>query len=901
MERTETIPVYGMTCGHCVKAVTMALQDVAGVRRAEVSLENASACVTFDDAVTSVDRLKAVICAEGYHVEADADNFPQEIDQRDFPSEGPTGQSVTVSFSIQGMSCANCAQAIEKGLKGFPGIKTATVNFPLERLTVEKDATLADEKIITKVADIGYEAKLLPDHDHGKMVFRIQGMSCVNCSRSIEKAFENRAGIKRVVVNFALEKGYVEFDASVIDRQRILEIVADAGYQAVEEAADQEKPKQGIARKEKFRFYFALAVTVPLVALMYGMHLLNLDHARTTYAIFLLATLVQFVSGSAFYAGAYHSLKNRAANMDVLISLGVSAAYFYSVFSLFYWGPYHPTFFDSSALLITFILLGKMLEARAKGKTTQALQKLLSLQADLARLIENGSERLVAASLVRVNDIVAVRPGEKIPVDGEIVEGATVVDESMITGESMPVEKLPGATVTGATINLSGVVKIRATRVGRATLLAQIVKMVEDAQADKAPIQRIADAVSNYFVPLVVTASLITFLLWYKVFTFTPPAGMSQFLFAFQLMICVLVIACPCALGLATPTAIMVGSGVGLSKGILFKRASVLETISRLDVILFDKTGTITVGKPAVVGVYPLAGHTSDEVLGMAASASRNSAHPLSQAIVKRANEQHLSLQAVTDLQEISGHGIQCFLNGELLKVGSDKFVAPEKGLPETARIRGGELSDKANTTVYVLYRGEVVGIISLADVAKEDSRQAIQRLHQLGIKTALISGDNKIVAEAVARQVGIEEFEAEVLPADKIDIVKKWQQKGFTVGMVGDGINDAPALAQADVGIAIGSGTDVAKETGDVILVKNSLLDVERAIRLGKKTLSTIKINFFWAFFYNILMIPVAAGILYPIKGIILKPEWACIAMWFSSITVVGNSLLLKRYGKKL
>jgi Cu+-exporting ATPase len=610
---------------------------------------------------------------------------------------------------------------------------------------------------------------------------------------------------------------------------------------------------------------------------------------------------VQFVSGSAFYSGAYHSLKNRSTNMDVLIALGISAAYFYSVFSLFFRGPYYPTFFDSSALLITFILLGKMLEARAKGKTGQALQKLLSLQADQARLIEDGKERMVSTSLIKSDDIVLVRPGEKIPVDGEIVEGASAVDESMITGESIPVEKSAGAIVTGATINQSGVIKVRTTRIGKDTLLSQIVKMVEDAQADKAPIQRIADMVSNYFVPIVVAAALITFILWYTVLTFIPPEGYTRFLFSFQLMIAVLVIACPCALGLATPTAIMVGSGVGLNRGILFKRASVLENISKLNVILFDKTGTITIGKPEVVGVYPFGPHSEGEVLSIAASASCNSTHPLSQAIVNSAKQQGISTQNVTDLKELSGHGIQCSLNGDLLKVGSGKFVAAEKGLPEAVQVRGRALSDEGKTTVYVFYRDAVAGIVALADVVKEDSREAIQQLHQLGIKTALISGDNKKVAGAVAREVGIDEIEAEVLPADKITIVKKWQQKGFKVGMVGDGINDAPALAQADVGIAIGSGTDVAKETGEVILVKNSLLDVGRAIRLGKKTLRTIKENFFWAFFYNILMIPVAAGILYPLNGVTLKPEWACVAMWFSSITVVSNSLLLKRYDKRL
>ena len=877
----------------------MALQDVAGVHEAVVSLDNAQAQVKYDDSMTSLENLKSAIIAEGYSIAPAAESDQHENAGAGSSTPEVTSQTVPATFSIQGMSCVNCALAIEKGLKGFPGIIKATVNFPLERLIVEKKPELADENIIAKVSDLGYEASSLQEREGGKITFRIEGMSCVNCARSIEKAFKVAAGIKNVAINFSLEKGFVEFDEALTDRQKILEIVKDAGYSAIE--AGEEQKASGIARKEKFRFFFALALTVPLVVLMYGMHLLNFDHVKSTYAIFILSTLVQFVSGITFYSGAYHSLKNRSTNMDVLIALGISAAYFYSVFSLFFKGPYYPTFFDSSAMLITFILLGKMLEARAKGKTGQALQKLLSLQADQARLIENGRERMVSISLIKIGDMVLVRPGEKIPVDGEIIEGSTAVDESMITGESMPAEKSPGSAVTGATMNKSGVIKVRTNKIGKDTLLSQIVKMVEDAQADKAPIQRIADMVSNYFVPIVVVAALITFTLWYKVLTFTPPAGFSQFLFAFQLMIAVLVIACPCALGLATPTAIMVGSGVGLSRGILFKRASVLENISKLDVILFDKTGTITIGKPEVVGVYAFGQHSEEEALRIAASASFNSTHPLSQAIVSRAKQQGVSPQNVANLQELSGQGIQCTLNGELLKVGSNKFVADEKELPEAVRVRGQQLADEGKTTVFVFYRDAVMGIIALADVVKEDSRDALQKLHKMGIKTALVSGDNKAVAAAVAREVGIDEVEAEVLPADKINIVKKWQQKGFKVGMVGDGINDAPALAQADVGIAIGSGTDVAKETGEVILVKNSLMDVERAIRLGKKTLRTIKENFFWAFFYNILMIPVAAGILYPVNGITLKPEWACIAMWFSSITVVSNSLLLKRYERKL
>ena len=789
-----------MTCGHCVKAVNLALQNVNGVLALDVSLEESRAQVTYDDVLTSLASLKSAIIEEGYSVEPAAEGKPEESAAQEQAAPEIVPQSVTSNFSIQGMSCVNCAQAIEKGLKKFPGILQATVNFPLERLTVEKDLSLSDEEVIKKVADIGYVAASLKEREGGKITFRIEGMSCVNCAQSIERAFKGASGIKSVAINFSIEKGYVEFDEALTDRQKILEIVKDAGYRAIE--AGEEQKASGIARKEKFRFFFALALTVPLVVFMY---LMPFGHVGTNYANFVLATLVQFVSGITFYSGAWHSLKNRSTNMDVLIALGISAAYFYSVFSLFFIDPHAHTFFDSSAMLITFILLGKMLEARAKGKTSQALQKLLSLQADQARLIENGKERMVAASLVKVGDVVLVRPGEKIPVDGEIIDGSTAVDESMITGESIPAEKAAGATVTGATMNTSGVITVRTTRIGKDTLLSQIIKMVEDAQSDKAPIQRIADTVSNYFVPFVVASALITFALWYTVLKIPPPAGFSQFLFSFQLMIAVLVIACPCALGLATPTAIMVGSGVGLNRGILFKRASVLERISKLQVILFDKTGTITVGRPEVVGIHPCGSYNIQEVLGMAAGAAANSSHPLAQAIVREAQQKRIAGEHVASVREKSGNGILCTWNGKQLKVGSCRFIAGGKELPPDVRLLREQLDEDGRTTVYVSLDDTVLCIFALSDVVKQDSRAAVQALHKLGIKTALISGDNKKVADTVAREVGIDEVEAEVLPADKITIVKKWQQKGFKVGMVGDGINDAPALAQADVGIAIG------------------------------------------------------------------------------------------------
>ncbi len=800
----------------------MALEEIEGVKETEVSLEGASATVTFDDEATDLDALKAAIIEEDFSLEPIEKEAETEKPEAKEAEKSTIDDALVSHFSIAGMSCVNCAQAIEKGVKAFPGVKRASVNFAIERLTVEHNPSVTAEDIVLKVADTGYQA--LGDQDKH--------------------------------VGLAAEK------------------------------------------KERFRFYFALVLTAPLVVLMYTM---PFGHSGTNYAMFFLATLVQFVSGRTFYEGAYHSLKNRTANMDVLVALGVSAAYFYSVFSLFFISSGAHAFFDSSAMLITFILLGKMLEARAKGKTSQALEALLSLQADKTTVLLDGKEQVVSTSSITVGDLVVVRPGEKIPVDGDIVKGETSVDESMITGESLPVEKQVGMEVTGATINTTGAITIRTNRIGNDTLLAQIVKMVEDAQADKAPIQRLADVVSNYFVPIVVTIALMTFCSWYYVIDMPLPPGTTRFLFSFQLMIAVLVVACPCALGLATPTAIMVGSGVGLNRGILFKRASVLENISRLDAVLFDKTGTITKGQLAVSGVFPLQEYSETKLLEIAASALANSSHPLAEAVVNKARATGIEPKKTQDAKEKSGLGMVCSLDGETVKAGSLKLVSESAEPKKEALALGQKVSDQGNSIIFVFFRDRIIGVLALSDVIKEDSVTAIQRLRAMGIKTALVSGDNRKTAEAVAQTVGIDDVESEVLPEDKIETVKKWQARGLKVGMVGDGINDAPALAQADIGMAIGSGTDVAKETGDVVLIKNSLLDVARAIRLGKKTLNTIKQNFFWAFFYNILMIPIAAGILYPTNGLTLKPEWACIAMWFSSLTVVTNSLLLKRFEKKM
>jgi len=823
MIKQQEIKVYGMMCAHCENSVSKALLNIEGVTETKASFEQESVIVSFDDAKTDIDAFGAAITNEGYFLTPQSESMESEKNE-DSDTEKPVDKN---------------------------------------------DKNMAD------------------------VAFNIEGMTCANCALAIEKAFKKTNGIKQTSINLPLEKGFIKYDSSVLDEEAVLKIVSNAGYKAsLEEQSDSK-----FALKEKFRFVFALCLTVPMVVIM---HAKFFPMATTNYIMFVLATLVQFVSGLAFYEGAYYSLKNRMANMDVLISLGISAAYFYSVFSIFFLDPAKPTFFDSSAMLITFIMIGKMLEAAAKGKTSLALKKLLALNADTARIIRDGAEEVVSASIVEIGDIVKVLPGEKIPVDGEIIEGRTTIDESMLTGEPLPVEKEKGSLVTGATINQSGVITISTLKVGNDTILANIIKMVENAQADKAPIQRLADTVSNYFVPAVILTSIVTFCIWYFYADLTSLVDTSRFLFSFELMIAVLVIACPCALGLATPTAIMVGSGIGLNLGILFKKGSVLENISKLDIVLFDKTGTITKGKPEVTGIYPLPDLTEDELLIIAASVETNSSHPLAKAVVNKAKDSGFSLKKTINSSEISGYGVKCTLEGKTVKVGNFKLIKDDM-LDDKIKQLGQKLADQGKTTIYISINKKIAGILALSDVIKKDSKKAIEMIHKSGIKTALISGDNLVAAKAVAAEVGINEVEGEVLPQDKINYVKKWQKQGLKVGMVGDGINDAPALAQADIGIAIGSGTDVAKETGDVVLIRNSLLDVDRAIRLGRKTLKTIKLNFFWAFFYNLLMIPIAAGVLYPHYGIALKPEFASIAMWFSSLSVVGNSLLLKRYEKKL
>ncbi|MDO0822789.1 heavy metal translocating P-type ATPase [Desulfosporosinus nitroreducens] len=902
----KEIPVYGMSCQHCVNHVTKILEKFPSVEQVQVSLEDSKATFTWDPAQVNLSDVQQEIEEAGYSlvnmaVGLDDQVSSEQVEEKDLGrAEDIEELNETVGmsskgaqkqlFKISGMTCANCALTIEKGLKSMPGVKSVAVNFATEKLTVEMDPDVVKENdLLTKIKDLGYGAQ---SADDGKQQFKVGGMTCANCALAIEKKLKGTQGVQNVAVNLASETVTVEFDPGVVNMKEIFEQVRDAGYTPI--ANEDENQDDRTAIRQRNWLIFSAILSLPIMPIMF------LPMSRSLmYTMLILATIVQFTAGWTFYRGAYHALKNRSANMDVLVAIGITAAYGYSLMttlhmfipSIFFEGP---NFFDTSALLITFVRFGKYLEAKAKGRAGQALKKLLELQADKAHLWVGGEIQEVAASDLKIGDITIVKSGERIPVDGEIIEGSASIDEAMLTGESIPVDKGVGDPVIGATINRSGSIKVKTTKTGKDTVLSGIIKMVEDAQGVKPPIQRLADKISNYFVPTVVAISVITYLIWYVVLD-------STFVFAFTAAIAVLVIACPCALGLATPTAIMVGSGVGLNRGILFKSAAVLEGIAHLQAIGFDKTGTLTKGTPEVTDIIPYADYSRQNVLKIAVAGENPSIHPLAQAVVAEGKKELLEIQEVENYHEEAGYGVICSYEGQTLLIGNIKLMHKYKIDVNESERDFQRLAESGRTTSFIALGGQVIGLIALADVVKESTKEAIKRLHQLGLKTFMITGDNKKVATVVGEQVGIDEVIAEILPQDKISIIKKYQDQGFKVAMVGDGINDAPALAQADIGIAIGSGTDVAKETGDVVLVRNDLLDVERAIRLGRKTLLKIKQNLFWALIYNVIGIPIAAGVLYPLTGQLLPPEWAGLAMAFSSVSVVTSSLLLKRYDKKL
>lgn len=705
-----------------------------------------------------------------------------------------------LSLQITGMSCVNCAGRIEREVSALAGVESAAVNFAIAQLTASFDETvISADNIMEKVKSLGYG--VVKPEPPGELTFSITGLHCANCVARLEKILREQPGISTAVVNLVAATGFVRFDPALLDKGAIFRIVIDAGYTPAEPEAGEEAEAEELAGQRNW-FLFSLALSLPIMATM------TLHHLRSVgWMNLILATVIQFSAGLAFYRGAWSALKSKSSNMDVLVALGTSAAWGYSLLAFFgLLGDSHEVFFETSAWLITFIRLGKYLEARARGKAGEALKKLLHLQADKARLVTAEGEKEVPASVIRVGDLVAVRPGETIPVDGEVVEGTSSVDEAMVTGESLPVAKQAGDTVTGATINKNGRLIIKATRIGEETLLAQIVRMVRDAQGDKAPIQRFADAVSAWFVPAVIVLALLTFVVWLLILK-------APFLVAFKFGVAVVVIACPCAMGLATPTAIMVGSGVALSRGILVKKGSALETIAKLQVMLLDKTGTLTSGKLTMSDLVTAPGVDEQRLLECLAAAEASSSHPLAQAAVAAAKERGCIPGEVSDFHEAEGHGVTCSYNGIRLAVGNQRLMDAEKVKTAHLEAEAEELAAEGNSLMYVAAGQVLVGIAAFSDTIKPTSCQAVAELKQLGIRTVMITGDHAAVAATVAAQAGVDSFEAQVLPGRKQELVKEWQQKGQVVGMTGDGINDAPALAAADIGIAIGGGTDVAKE----------------------------------------------------------------------------------------
>lgn len=724
-----------------------------------------------------------------------------------------------------------------------------------------------------------------------KIILKVSGMHCASCAANIELAFKKVEGVIAAQVNFASEKIYIEFNPQKLDIQDLISIITKSGYKASipSESLD-------VERKSRRKEINSLSIRF---ALSFIFSLLLMQPALFSHSIgsqFILTTIILFCGRNFFISGVKTLVKNHKANMDTLITLGVGAAYLYSLYGsiiIWFFSGSTSLYYEVAGFLITFILLGKLLEAIAKGKTSEAIKKLMGLRPKTAFVIRQGQENEIPIEEVVVGDVVLVRPGEKIPVDGVIIEGHSSIDESMITGESFPIEKTKGSNVIGATINKAGSFKFKASKVGKDTILAQIIKLVEEAQGSKAPIQEFADRVSAYFVPIVLGIALLSFSIWMIL-------GYG-FLFSLNIFITVLIIACPCALGLATPTAVMVGMGIGAKNGILIKNSASLQKAREINVVIFDKTGTLTVGRPVVTDVVAFDGHNQDEVLRIAAIAEKRSEHPLADSIVEAAKKSNLEIPDPDAFNSLTGKGVIARKENEIILLGN-RALFKDKNIDFSGFEQNlNSFENQGKTAVIVSYKNEVIGIIAAKDTLKEFSQVAVNALKKLGKQIAMITGDNRRTAAVIASELGIEEVLAEVLPQDKAGQIQKLQKTGLKVAMVGDGINDAPALAGADLGVAIGAGTDIAIESADIVLIKDDLRDVVMGIDLSRYALKKIKQNLFWAFFYNLICIPIAAGLLYPVNGFLLNPMIAGAAMAFSSVTVVSNSLLMKRYKRSI
>jgi len=794
------------------------------------------------------------------------------------------------TLHIQGMTCSACANSIEKGLSKIDGVEKANVNFAMESTTITYDPTKTNINEFTEqVERLGYHIV------QEKETFDITGMTCSACAVRIEKRINKMDGVSKANVNFAMETIAVEYDSKQVQPMDMITATKKMGFDLIakQDSKDKLDHKEEEIKKQKRKFIFSVILTIPLFWTMVA----HFEFLSFIYmpAILMnpwlqlaLATPVQFIVGAQFYKGAFNSLRNKSANMDVLIALGTSAAYFYSLYLSFEWmnagsvgSP--ELYYEAAAVIITLVVLGKLFEVRATGKTSEAIQKLLGLQAKTARVLRDGVEVELPIEQVISGDTIIVKPGEKIPVDGEIIEGRSAIDESMITGESLPIDKVAGDAVIGATINRNGSLQIKATNVGKDTALAQIVKVVEEAQGSKAEIQRLADRISGVFVPVVVLIAIATFFIWF--FLVTP----GDFRSALIPTISILVIACPCALGLATPTSIMAGSGRAAEMGLLFKGGEHLENTRSIDTVVLDKTGTVTKGQPALTDITVTAGFTEDEVLQLVATAENQSEHPLAQAIVKGAKEKGLSLLEVADFEALPGYGIQANVSGKAVLVGTRRLMSERNIEILDSEVAMEKLESDGKTAMLIAVDNKLAGVVAVADTVKETSKEAIARMRELGLDVIMLTGDNQRTAEAIASQVGLSHVIAEVLPAQKSDEIKKLQDQGKKVAMVGDGINDAPALAMADIGMAVGTGTDIAIEAADITLMRGDLNSVADAIIMSRKTMRNIKQNLFFAFFYNTVGIPIAA------IGL-LAPWVAGAAMAFSSVSVVLNALRLQR-----
>lgn len=804
-------------------------------------------------------------------------------------------------LNIEGMTCAACAKAVERVTKKLDGVENSSVNIATEKLNITYDESkVTVEEIENAIEKAGYKGKL----DTVEKTMAIEGMTCAACAKAVERVTRKLPGVASADVNIATEKLKITYEPSVTDISDIKTAVSKAGYKAldIEEGKKEEVNKAEIESKNLWkRFIISIIFTVPLLYIsmghMMGLHLPSIIDPMVNPLNFGIIQLVLVIpvmyTGRRFYVNGFKALKLMAPNMDSLISIGTLAAVIYGLFAIYQISMGNSKYamdlyFESVATILTLITLGKYLESVSKGKTSDAIKKLMGLAPKNATIIRDGSEIVVPIDDVMVDDIVIVKPGERLPVDGEVVEGSTSIDESMLTGESIPVEKALGSKVIGASINKNGYIKYRATKVGKDTTLSQIIKLVEEAQGSKAPIAKLADIISGYFVPTVIGLAILGAIIW-------AIAGKDA-IFVLTIFISVLVIACPCALGLATPTAIMVGTGKGAENGVLIKSGEALENAHKINAIIFDKTGTITEGKPKVTDIITY-GIDEKELLYFAATAEKGSEHPLGEAIVKRAEEDEIKLGASENFKAISGRGIEVTINEKDVYLGNLNLMMDRELPLKDVESKMESLSLEGKTPMIIAIGKDIKGIIAVADTIKPSSKKAVEVLHNMGITVAMLTGDNKNTANAIGRQVGIDKIIAEVMPEHKAEEVQNLQKQGYKVAMVGDGINDAPALVAADVGIAIGSGTDVAIESADIVLVKSDLMDVPIAIDLSKKTIRNIKENLFWAFGYNTLGIPVAMGLLYAFGGPLLNPMIAALAMSFSSVSVLLNALRLKGY----